>query len=267
MEDTTRAFAEWVSATARGLGFRTDAQLAKALGVQQSTVTRWRTGSQPQIKHLVAISRLFKMKIEPLLALSGHVPPELLSNNEVPQSPLPVTASQRMIRDAHVPLEVKEVFERYWESRLREERNRLSALMHIATDVGDGRDLESTMAEHGERALENKMATHLMDALAESQKALDGLAPGSGRRKARRKRPTLKRGEILDITLRGVTHAKVVALPEGAYRFELLDADNAALIVSSPYESASKAQEALKTLMDSIAIEPKVAPDATEEQL
>lgn len=129
------SFAEWVSATAKGLGYRTDAQLAAAIGVQQSTVTRWRQGNQPQIKHLVALARLFQMKIGPLLAVSGHVPADLLSDAGPPEPPL--TESFRRIRDAPLTDFQKAVLSQYWEQRLWEERQRLGHLIDWIASTED----------------------------------------------------------------------------------------------------------------------------------
>ncbi|UBU11623.1 helix-turn-helix domain-containing protein [Nonomuraea gerenzanensis] len=127
MDNEMTTFAEWVSTTAKGLGYRTDAQLAAAIGVQQSTVTRWRQGNQPQIKHLVELARLFKMKIDPLLALSGHVPADLLSDAAPPG--LPMTESVRRIRDAPLTPMQKDALQNYWNHRLDEERSRLNNLI------------------------------------------------------------------------------------------------------------------------------------------
>lgn len=127
MNNEMTTFADWVSATAKGLGYRTDAQLAAAIGVTQSTVTRWRQGQQPQIKHLVELARLFKMKIDPLLAMSGHVPHDLLDATEPPGPP--VTESVRRILDAPLSEMQKHALQTYWNHRLDEERSRLSDLI------------------------------------------------------------------------------------------------------------------------------------------
>lgn len=127
MDNGESTFADWVSATAKGLGYKTDAQLAAAIGVQQSTVTRWRQGNQPQIRHLVALAYLFKMRIDPLLAMSGHVPPDLLGDAG-PAGP-PMTESVRRIHDAPLSDMQKHALQQYWSHRLDEERSRLSALI------------------------------------------------------------------------------------------------------------------------------------------
>ncbi|MEU7861174.1 helix-turn-helix transcriptional regulator [Nonomuraea sp. NPDC049141] len=123
MTNEPNAFAEWVSAVAKSFGYKTDAQLAAAIGVQQSTVTRWRSGNRPQVKHLVELARLFSMKIDPLLAMSGHVPADLL-NDASPPGP-PMTESVRRIRDASLSDFQKEALSLYWEQRLDEERHKL----------------------------------------------------------------------------------------------------------------------------------------------
>lgn len=133
----TTAFADWVSTTARGFGYKTDAALAQAIGVQQSTVTRWRHGNQPQIKHLVALAYLFRMRIDPLLAMSGHVPADLLGDSE-PAGP-PMTESVRRIRDAPLADMQKDALTRYWNKRLDEERSKLFHLIDMAAYSNDGK--------------------------------------------------------------------------------------------------------------------------------
>ncbi|MEV0227998.1 helix-turn-helix domain-containing protein [Nonomuraea sp. NPDC050786] len=184
MEDTTSAFGEWVDQTARALGYRTDAQLADALGVQQSTVTRWRKGSQPQIKHLVGLAKLFKMKIEPLLALSGHVPPELLSDRATPE--IPFTETVRRIREAPLDTVLKDALLRYWDQRLAEERTRvyetIKALQDMPKKPGHGIPLSAwAIAE----LTETNLPEHLSTLLAEVSNHLEA---GDRRRKKRRRR-------------------------------------------------------------------------------
>lgn len=128
-------FAAWVSTTARSLGYKTDAALASAINVQQSTVTRWRQGNQPQIKHLVALARLFKMGIEPLLTLSGHVPSDVLSDGKPPEQP--ITESVRRIRDAPLSDMQKKALQEYWNRRLDEERQLLGDLIDGALKSED----------------------------------------------------------------------------------------------------------------------------------
>lgn len=127
MDKQTTAFADWVSVTAKSLGYKTDAALADAIKVQQSTVTRWRQGNQPQIKHLVALARLFGMRIDPLLAMSGHVPADLLGDAG-PAEP-PTTESVRRIQDAPLSEMQKHALQQYWGHRLDEERSLLNALI------------------------------------------------------------------------------------------------------------------------------------------
>lgn len=138
MDASSTPFADWVATTGKGLGYRTDAQLAAAIGVQQSTVTRWRTeNSQPQIKHLVALAQLFGMKIGPLLAMSGHVPPELLNDVEPPEPP--VTETVRRIQDSELsPLQKTHLLV-YWDRRLADERDRLWRIMDWIEET-DGTD-------------------------------------------------------------------------------------------------------------------------------
>jgi transcriptional regulator with XRE-family HTH domain len=127
MDNGVTTFANWVTVTAKSLGYRTDAQLAAAIKVQQSTVTRWRQGKQPQIRHLVEIARLFKMPIDSLLVLSGHVPEDLIGDTRPAGAPM--TESVRRIRDAPLTDMQKDALQAYWSHRLDEERSRLNDLI------------------------------------------------------------------------------------------------------------------------------------------
>ncbi|WP_165781087.1 helix-turn-helix domain-containing protein [Streptosporangium minutum] len=149
MEATSTPFADWVTTTGRGLGYQTDAQLAAAIGVQQSTVTRWRSGSQPSIKHLVSLAEVFGMKISPLLAMSGHVPPELLNEAEAPTPP--VTETVRRIQESPLSERQKAHLFDYWSRRLADERERLWQIMELIEEA-EGTD-KRTVGDRLQQAL------------------------------------------------------------------------------------------------------------------
>lgn len=166
MDDPTTEFADWVAATARGFGYRTDAQLAAAIKVQQSTVTRWRQGSQPSIRHLVALARLFQMRIGPLLAMSGHVPPDLLSDAELPGPP--VTESVRRILEAPVSDSQRAHLLEYWDRRLDEERTRLTRLISwiSASEETSKRDAGERLTAALYSLTQSKVGLHVLTLIA-----------------------------------------------------------------------------------------------------
>ncbi|MGW4641830.1 helix-turn-helix domain-containing protein [Sphaerisporangium sp. NPDC004334] len=185
MEPATSAFADWVNATARGLGYRTDAQLAGAIGVQQSTITRWRQGAQPQIKHLVELARLFKMRIDPLLAMSGHVPPDLLGDAR-PSGP-PVTESVHRIRAAQITDESRKLLFNYWDDRLSEERARLYLLIEWIADVErEGPGTRETLIGSIADLLQSDLEVQVMQLLFE----IAGVETRSRKRRRRVEKPT-----------------------------------------------------------------------------
>lgn len=122
-------FYDWLATTARANGYGSDAQLAEALGLQQSTVSRWRKGTRPHITHLVKLGQLFRMSIEPMLTMSGHVPPDLLRNTEPPAPPTPPIV--RQIQEASLPDGVKKALLDYWDERLAEEQTRVTELIKV----------------------------------------------------------------------------------------------------------------------------------------
>ncbi|MGW5686493.1 hypothetical protein [Nonomuraea sp. NPDC003754] len=129
-------FYEWLSLTARARGYASDAALAEALELQQSTVSRWRKGTRPHITHLVKLGRLFRMSIEPMLVLSGHVPAELLGNTEPPEPPVPQAV--RQFQEASLPDGVKNALLRYWDQRHTEEDARVTGLVKLLESAAGG---------------------------------------------------------------------------------------------------------------------------------
>lgn len=126
---TANGFGEWLTAMTRGLGFRQDAQIARALNVSPSTVGRWRRGSRPSVQELVTISRAFGVGLEPLLVISGLVERSELSNGQPPKPPQPVSVATRHILDAPIGDAAKTRLFDFWEARMDEEHERLYQLI------------------------------------------------------------------------------------------------------------------------------------------
>jgi transcriptional regulator with XRE-family HTH domain len=99
MIEGPNAFASWLGTMGAALGYTNDAQLAKALEVNQSIVSRWRRGSQPSAAHLWRVGRLFRTDLEALLVLSGHIPalPDEQSAPQVSPSDEALAAAHRRI--------------------------------------------------------------------------------------------------------------------------------------------------------------------------
>lgn len=128
---TSSRFVDWLTGMTRALGYSRDSDLARALEVDQSIISRWRRGSRPSVTHLVKVSDLTRTQLEPLLVLAGWVPASAVRNAETPEPPSQVTVGQRMIRDSSLPADVQEVLLEYWEARMQEERGRLHELIEI----------------------------------------------------------------------------------------------------------------------------------------
>lgn len=133
------SFARWLTDMSRALGYAREADLARALGLPQSTVLRWRKGSRPSVEHLVRVSRVLKTELEPLLVLSGHVDADLGVDVRArpPEPPSPRTETVRRIEEADLPEEMKEVLRQYWDKRLQEERARVYRFIDQFSDPLD----------------------------------------------------------------------------------------------------------------------------------
>ncbi|MEU4232013.1 helix-turn-helix domain-containing protein [Nonomuraea sp. NPDC026600] len=121
----------WLSQTASGLGYPTDASLARALEISPSTVLRWRSGSRPTIRHLLRISKTLGIKLEPLLVLSGHAPADAVGDAELPPPPQSVTPTERIILNADLDPHLELLMQAYWKSRIDEERKRVQRMIKL----------------------------------------------------------------------------------------------------------------------------------------
>lgn len=131
------AFGDWFVATSKGLGYKGDADVARALGVSPSTVGRWRRGSRPSVQELVTISRVFNVHLEALLVLAGLVERDEVGRAEPPPPPKSFSAAERMIENAPIEEGSKEVLRTYWTRRMAEEHNRLELLLEMTVGPAD----------------------------------------------------------------------------------------------------------------------------------
>lgn len=149
-------FSEWVTSTGRALGYTNNAALARALGVQQSTVSRWKTGSKPSVEHLNKISELFGVDLKVLLVLAGYIEAAPLSPEEL-QPAAARTNAETMIDAADLTGEQKELLQRFWVQRLEEEESRLTDVIAFvervkATGIVDDYSLEEELENQSRTA-------------------------------------------------------------------------------------------------------------------
>ena len=157
--DTPSPFAEWLITMSRALGYKRDSEFARALKVEQSTISRWRRGGRPSVEHLAKVSTLTGTQLEPLLVLAGYVSASAVRNAEVPEPPSQVTAGQRIIEDSPVSAEIKGVLLQYWSERMTEERSRLQEFVKIYTEAQQG--VLKTPDDVVERVATHVFHTHL----------------------------------------------------------------------------------------------------------
>lgn len=168
-EETPGQFATWLEATAQALGYTSDSALAKALSVEQSTVSRWKTSAtaRPSIDQLLKIGKLFGIRLEPLLVLSGHAPADAVGVSELPAQP--TSAAERQIVDADP--EVQELLRQYWGARMREEEIRLAWLMVHVSEVQAAQKVPAGKRQSAIELVSTNVQTHVSDVLTRAFEA------------------------------------------------------------------------------------------------
>ncbi|MFI6504935.1 helix-turn-helix domain-containing protein [Nonomuraea typhae] len=159
-------FWDWFSKTAAGLGYRTEAALARALQTSPSTVLRWRKGTRPTIPHLLKISSLFGVRLESLLVLSGHVPADLVQDSRIPEPPDSVTPTERIIRESDLDDRMADLMNSYWASRIDEERKRVQRLIDLLMSDSVPFSDERFSEEVGS-ILETRLSAHVTRVIVE----------------------------------------------------------------------------------------------------
>jgi transcriptional regulator with XRE-family HTH domain len=152
---TPDQFIDWLTGMTRALGYSRDADLARALGIDQSIVSRWRRGSRPSVEHLARVSTLTKTQLEPLLVLAGYVSADAVRQAEVPEPPAAVDPAERMIWEAPIDDTEKPAFMRYYQRRIEEERQRLAKLLALASLADD-------TAATGVEAAQSDLPSHIV---------------------------------------------------------------------------------------------------------
>lgn len=163
------SFPRWLADMSRALGYAREADLARALGLPQSTVSRWRKGSRPSVEHLVRLSRVLKTELEPLLVLSGHVDADIGVDvlARPPEPPSPRTETVRRIEEADLSEEMKVILRQYWDKRLVEERGRVYRFIDMFSDPNeaDFDDMKVLLAKAYETDLPAHATSAFLDML------------------------------------------------------------------------------------------------------
>jgi transcriptional regulator with XRE-family HTH domain len=133
MAEAPPGFADWLISTGRALGYTTNTALAKAIGVPQPTVSRWKSGSKPSVEHLVKISELFGVELKLLLVLAGY----MKGDPQDVQPTAPLTSAERIILKSEVDEPLKDLLLWFWSARQAEELHRLGVILEGATSAVD----------------------------------------------------------------------------------------------------------------------------------
>ncbi|GAA2891251.1 hypothetical protein GCM10010517_55560 [Streptosporangium fragile] len=243
-------FSVWLTQMARAMGYPTDASLAEALDISPSTILRWHRGSKPSVAHLVRLSTTLGVRLEGLLALAGHVDPQILGPKaELPEPPSPVTETVRRIRDSSMTARSQEILTRYWNSRLAEERSRTYELIRIVEGAERGElDVVEDLAKILALTSQSQLSKHLVDLLREVTDTLGATTARS--RRGRRRSPH----ERLQFILRRSESDRV--------RLEVLGFDGTVLSAENEFESPEAAK---KQLERSLGVEPDAIQLLDEE--
>ncbi len=242
MPEETPSFAEWLFSTGRVLGYSSNSALARALGVPQPTVSRWKSGSKPSVEHLVKISELFGVELKLLLVLAGYMRGDV---QDIARQ-APTSAADRLITESGVGDAAETLLTTFWAERQEEELKRLEKLVEGIREsvrLTGGYDLRS-MEQWIDDGLDSDLPQHV-----------HRLVRGLTRRKlAYQARWVLyskelpKDGEPDAFTESEKTHAQVRALvyesPKG-WAFEVAPENGAWALVGAPFDNRDAALESL----------------------
>lgn len=171
---TPSSFIDWLTAMTRALGYNRDSELARALQVDQSIVSRWRKGSRPSVEHLARVSALTGTPLEPLLVLADYVSASAVRNATVPEPPAPTTPGERVIKEARIPDVLKNELRGYWSHRMREERARLSNLVQILEQTAGGKlTQEGILDQIAAKVFVSDLSNHVVELLRASADVID----------------------------------------------------------------------------------------------
>ncbi|KDE14918.1 helix-turn-helix domain-containing protein [Rhodococcus aetherivorans] len=89
-------FSEWFDTLYRERGYETDAAAARAIGVQQSLIRRWREGSAPSVDNLRKISYALAVPMQQVMIAAEYLTPDEAAVVTVP-APLESVPSAQLI--------------------------------------------------------------------------------------------------------------------------------------------------------------------------
>lgn len=158
-------FSEWITSTGSALGYTNSASLARALNIQQSTISRWKTkNSQPSVEHLSRISQLFGVDLKVLLVLAGYIEAVPPSPDELRAAPRR-TRAEEMIGEADLDPHLEEFVREYWSARMEEEHARLAGMIDFAKEAAS-KGLSRPMSK---TALRMHTLTNIMEHFSDFQ--------------------------------------------------------------------------------------------------
>ncbi|WP_162641192.1 hypothetical protein [Streptosporangium sp. 'caverna'] len=239
-QQAPNSFWDWLDPTSRGLGYTSEAALARALEISPTTVMRWRQGSKPNIRQLLTVSRVFGVKLEPLLVLAGLVPPEAVGNTDLPESPSSVTPIERAIIEADLDEHLREVLAYYWKERRLEELNRIERLIALLKETKIPLSEERYSGDIG-RIFQTSLSTQVSKVIAEWTSHRMGEQASRRRRK-----PFEPDAQFVTRFISRISDSVRIVEQENEYSFEVLTGGKKTLKAGpfSTLENAERAREA-----------------------
>ncbi|WP_433699074.1 helix-turn-helix domain-containing protein [Nocardiopsis sp. CA-288880] len=242
MSEPAPTFADWLFNTGRALGYTTNSALARALGVPQPTVSRWKTGSKPSVEHLVKISELFGVELKLLLVLAGYM------KGDVRDIPLeaPTSKAERLIAESEVGEAAEALLSSFWGRRQDEELKRLEKLVagiQESVRLTGSYDLRSM-----EKSLDDALQTELPQHVHHLVRGLTRRKLAYQARWVLYSKELPKDGEPDAFAESEEAHASLTArvyeTPNG-WGFEVVPGNGAWALVGSPFDSRTAAEESL----------------------
>ena len=247
-ENPPSSFSDWLVTTGRAIGYTTNTALARALGIPQPTVSRWKAGSKPSVEHLVKISDLFGIELKTLLILSGHMKGEVSPGKLAP----PPSEAERMIAESPMEESLKKVLRDFWKERMREERDRLQNLIQGTLNaVSPTGGLRSTELDPWiEKAMETGLpwqVQRLKDSLAKAPKPYTWFISGAPDAEANPRElfhRTVQEGDEVQVNV-------IRGMGFGGFFPYISDLNNRWHAVTDNFETEEEAAEAIRSFLDS----------------
>lgn len=253
-------FSSWLEQMSQALGYNSLSAVAEQLGVNSSTISRWRSGTmKPGLEQLIKLSNLFGVDLKVLLVLTGHITPEAAdigpadyyrSSKVGDRIEAVADEGTEMIMYAGLDPEQTDDLNKFWRRRTQEELARLEDAVRLAQGVLQYGPDPALMQEQWPRLLATDLSRHVGDVvfgiLASSPPRVR-VPHSAGVMDADidllRSRWEIERNHPLGL----IQSIRVIQDREGKWRFELVDGRGDAAAWSPPYGSADAALEAART--------------------